>query len=111
VHPLTSPFVIYYWLNIHFVNESCTAMSVLQMIAKMEADMSKQITADGYAPNTFLAHYLSKVFWVVVLVWLGVLIGTARDQGMSGAAAPESAAPSQAVTEDWHGNVRRSGGS
>ncbi len=73
--------------------------------------MNKQLTADEHATSTFLAYYSSKVFWVVVLVWLGFLIGTARDHGISGPVAPEDAPSHQAVSEDWHGNVRRSGGS
>ena len=71
--------------------------------------MTKRMTANGYAVQPPFAPYLVKLFWVLVLVWLGFLIGIASDQVVSLPAVNEGAVPSHAIPEDWHGNVRRSG--
>ncbi len=72
--------------------------------------MTKRMTAGGYAVQPPFAPYLTKLFWVVVLVWLGFLIGIARDPIVPLSEADQSAAPTPILSEDWHGNVRRSWG-
>ncbi len=71
--------------------------------------MTKRMTANGYTMQPPFAPYLAKLFWVLVLVWLGFLIGIATDPIVPLPEVNENAAPSDSVSEDWHGNVRRSG--
>ncbi|WP_159087006.1 hypothetical protein [Loktanella sp. Alg231-35] len=67
--------------------------------------MQNQMMIGGYSTHRAPKEALLMVFWVVALVGLGFLIGTAR---VTLPVESERILPAETTTEDWHGNVRRS---